>query len=166
MTKNQTLPIFIRKNLSDITEEWREFAATIAHEDVTDLQLRDHIHQILFFIADDIETSQSSYQQIRKSHGKSDDKKPSPGAIHGSLRYDIGFNMVEMVSEYRALRATVTKLWTKSRIVLTDSDVLDLIRFNEAIDQLLAQSIERFTERIESKVAKLKAKTKEKSKVA
>lgn len=141
-----TLPSFIRKHLEPITEEWRDFAETLALPGTSDLVLRDHIHQILFFIADDIETNQTSKQQLDKSQGKNDARKKSPGAIHAKLRYEIGFTMVEMVSEYRALRATIIKLWTKSRIVLTDADVLDLIRCNEAIDQLLAQSIHRFME--------------------
>jgi hypothetical protein len=54
--------------------------------------------------------------------------------------------MVQMVSEYRALRATVIRQWTKVRTVLSDSDVLELIRFNEAIDQLIAQSVASFME--------------------
>lgn len=146
MLISEPLPVFIRKNLDPITEEWRAFAETLAVKGTSDLVLRNHIHHILFSIADDIETSQTVRQQISKSHGKSDNLKPSPGAIHATLRHKIGFNMVEMVSEYRALRATITKLWTKTRIVLTDADVLDLIRFNEAIDQLLAQSVARFME--------------------
>lgn len=146
MIPNNSLPVFIRKNLDPITEEWRAFAETIAVKGTSDLVLRNHIHQILFFIADDIETRQSAKQQRDKSHGKCDKGKHSPGAVHAGLRYEIGFNMVEMVSEYRALRATITQLWTDSKVILTDTEVLDLIRFNEAIDQLLAQSIVCFIE--------------------
>jgi hypothetical protein len=144
MAASYPLPVFIRKNLGSITEEWRDFAETIAEKGTSDLVLRDHIHPILFFIADDIETRQTARQQRDKSQGKKDIHKISPGAIHAELRQDLGFDMAEMVSEYRALRATVTKLWTKTRLVLTDADVLDLIRFNEAIDQLIAHSIKAF----------------------
>jgi hypothetical protein len=151
MSQSLPLPAFIRKNLDPITEEWRSFAETLAVKGTSDLILRDHIHPILFYIADDIETAQTSELQVRKSHGKSDEHKDSPGAIHAALRHGIGFNMVEMVSEYRALRATVIKLWTKTRIVLTDSDVLDLIRFSEAIDQLLAQSVGCFIDKYQLK---------------
>lgn len=146
MPENFPLPAFIRKNLAPITEEWRDFAETLAPKGTTDLVLRNHIHQILFYIADDIETSQTNAQQHKKSQGRSDKDKDSPGASHATLRLEAGFNIVQMVSEYRALRATVTKLWTKTRPVLIDSDVLHLIRFNEAIDQLLAQSVASFTE--------------------
>jgi signal transduction histidine kinase len=51
-----------------------------------------------------------------------------------------------MVSEYRALRASVTRLWTKECGRLEGDDLVDLIRFNEAIDQSLAESTARFSE--------------------
>lgn len=141
---NLTLPHFIRKNLESITEEWKDFAETLATRGTTDLVLRNSIHQLLFYIADDIESPQTAKQQFSKSHGKRDVVKASPGAVHGSGRFDIGFDIVEMVAEYRALRATIIKLWKASRLVLTDADIVDLIRFNESIDQLLAQSIAAF----------------------
>lgn len=151
MSKNLALPGFLRKNLEPITEAWRDFAETLALP-TTDYILRDHIHQILFYIADDIESPQSMKQQEKKSQGQNDAQKKSPAEIHALLRQDIGFNLVEMVSEYRALRAIVLKLWIKEKIALTDSDLLDLIRFNEAIDQLLTQSIASFMEKLQPKI--------------
>jgi signal transduction histidine kinase len=50
-----------------------------------------------------------------------------------------------MVSEYRALRASVLRLWTKATGSLTGTDFDDLMRFNEAIDQALAESVTRYT---------------------
>ena len=51
-----------------------------------------------------------------------------------------------MVSEYRALRASVIRLWTKTHGELGTGDVEDLTRFNEAIDQSLAESVARYTQ--------------------
>ena len=51
-----------------------------------------------------------------------------------------------MVSEYRALRASVIRLWTKAQGEITPTELEDLTRFNEAIDQSLAESISRFTQ--------------------
>lgn len=141
---NLTLPHFIRKNLEPITEEWKDFAKTLAVKGTSDVVLRNHIHYLLFYIADDIESPQTSKQQLSKSQGKRDGLKESPGGMHAIYRLDTGFDLIAMVAEYRALRATITKLWTASRLVLTDADIMDLIRFNEAIDQLLAQSIDSF----------------------
>jgi signal transduction histidine kinase len=54
--------------------------------------------------------------------------------------------MEQMVSEYRALRASVIRLWALGRGELGPADLADLTRFNEAIDQSLAESISRYTE--------------------
>ncbi|NDF13274.1 MAG: hypothetical protein EB060_10740 [Proteobacteria bacterium] len=143
---NLRLCHFIRQNLSSITEEWIDFARSIA-PDLTYLQLRDHIHEILFFIADDIECIQTPQQQIDKSHGKSIPRRDSVGSIHGVLRYDVGFNLVQMIMEYRALRASIIKLWVKSQIVMLTSDLEDIVRFNESIDQALADSVHFFMEK-------------------
>jgi len=51
-----------------------------------------------------------------------------------------------MVAEYRALRASVIRLWSRDREAASPTDLDDLTRFNEAIDQSLAESITRFTE--------------------
>jgi len=55
-----------------------------------------------------------------------------------------------MVSEYRALRASVIRLWTKSEGEITQEDLDDLTRFNEAIDQALAESIVRYTQDLDN----------------
>jgi len=50
-----------------------------------------------------------------------------------------------MVSEFRALRASVIRLWTRHRSEVAPTDLEDLTRFNEAIDQAIAESITRYT---------------------
>jgi signal transduction histidine kinase len=54
--------------------------------------------------------------------------------------------MEQMVAEYRALRASVVRLWTRSHDEITPTDLDDLTRFNEAIDQSLAESVTRFAQ--------------------
>jgi signal transduction histidine kinase len=49
-----------------------------------------------------------------------------------------------MVAEYRALRASVIRLWTSEQGDLVPAEVEDLIRFNEAIDQALTESVAEF----------------------
>ena len=143
---------FIRENKHSIISDWESFAKTLspaAH--MTTFQLRDHIEQILSFIAEDIESPQTARQQIRKSHGENDslDVEDSAAEIHGNIRHDEGFDIVQMVSEYRALRSSVIKLWTNANRTLSDKDVVDLTRFNESIDQALAESVVKFTQRVD-----------------
>ena len=142
---------FIRENTETIIAEWISFAKTMtpAANHMSQLQLQDHIKQILSFIADDIESSQSKTQQVDKSHGKLDntDSQDTAAETHGSIRYADGFDIVQMFSEYRALRASIIKLWTRAKKVLEEKDMLDLTRFNETIDQSLAESVVMFMQK-------------------
>lgn len=59
---------------------------------------------------------------------------------HALLRARAGFNINQIAAEYRALRASVLRLWMDDCAPYAP-DVDDMIRFNEAIDQALAESI-------------------------
>jgi signal transduction histidine kinase len=146
------LATFIRENSKEIIAEWENFARTLvpASEGMSPLSLRNHIHYILAFIADDIDSAQDEAEQIRKSHGeKPKDKMDSVAEIHAALRQAGGFNLDQMVSEYRALRASVTKLWGVQATAPTAETVADLIRFNEAIDQTLTESISYYSKKVD-----------------
>jgi signal transduction histidine kinase len=144
---------FILTHQEEILSEWVVFAQscdpTAGRMDLT--MLRDHAAQMLKVIAADLKTTQSKLEQADKSKGKSD-ADPDSGTpdtaaqSHGAGRAESGFSMEQMISEYRALRASVTRLWIETAGQLTRTDLDDLIRFNEAIDQALAESTSRFTE--------------------
>lgn len=149
--KHMRLAEFIRANTAPIIAEWENFAKTFvpAAGSMTPLTLRNHIRQILGFIVEDIETVQSDSEQIRKSHGEKPRAfYPSAAETHASLRHAGGFNMDQMVSEYRALRASVLKLWGMDRDMRA-TDVMDMIRFNEAVDQALTESIRDYSVKLE-----------------
>jgi len=46
-----------------------------------------------------------------------------------------------MIAEYRALRTSVLVLWMPPNDISKDKEISDVIRFNEAIDQALAESV-------------------------
>jgi K+-sensing histidine kinase KdpD len=64
------------------------------------------------------------------------------------LRMSGGFNLVQIVSEFRALRASVTSLWEKQLTEVTARDVKELNRFHQSIDQLLAESVSHYAGKI------------------
>jgi signal transduction histidine kinase len=110
--------------------------------------LRDHALEMLQTIVADLRTPQSSAEQIAKSKGIADGSAGGPDTaaeVHGAGRAGSGFTVGEMVAEYRALRASVIRLWTRENGNLTGEDLTDLTRFNEAVDQALAESITRYT---------------------
>jgi signal transduction histidine kinase len=109
--------------------------------------LRDHAAEMLHSFAADLRTPQTATEQSEKSKGHSDSKEAEPDTaaeVHGAGRAESGFTIAEMVSEYRALRASVIRLWTRANGTLSGGDLEDLMRFNEAIDQALAESISRY----------------------
>jgi signal transduction histidine kinase len=140
---------FIETNIEPILAEWVEFAASSgpAGKAMDLAALRDHAVEMLKTIVDDLRTRQTAAEQTTKSKG---DAPPAKGGtftaaeVHGAVRAESGFTLGEMVSEYRAVRASILRLWTKANGTLTGDDIGDLMRFNEAIDQATAESIIRF----------------------
>ncbi len=147
---------FMSAHREQILSEWVAFARsclTTANSMDLDM-LRDHAGGMLDTIAADLNTPQSKSEQADKSEGKSD-ADPDPetpdtaAQSHGAARADSGFTVEQMVSEYRALRASVIRLWIAAAGELTRADLDDLVRFNEAIDQALAESTTRFTQELD-----------------
>lgn len=145
---------FIRANRESILVEWEAFARTCAPSsgtmDVADL--RDHADLMLTAIAADLATPQGSRAQAAKSKGQApaaSTATPTAAEEHGAGPAESGFSVAQMVAEYRALRASVIRLWTQAHGALGAEEVEDLTRFNEAIDQALAESVAQFEARVE-----------------
>lgn len=146
-----TLSQFIRDNIEVILTEWEQFASTIPSAAGMDTRaLRDDAKEVLLAIALDMEASQSKKEQSIKSKGlkvKSVDRE-TDAKVHASGRFIEGFSLDEMVSEFRALRASVIRFWLEQPEAQTKDRLLELIRFNEGIDQALTESIERFSQQL------------------
>ncbi|HEY0050714.1 MAG TPA: hypothetical protein VGB68_15580, partial [Pyrinomonadaceae bacterium] len=144
---------FIIENMEAILTEWESFAETIlpAAETMDSIALRDHAKQILEAVARDIETSQTAQEQSDKSK----DLAPVPvgketaATTHGALRHLAGFDLRQLGSEYRALRASVIRMWKARLTEIGDSEFNDMMRFNEAIDEALAASIVRYSDEVD-----------------
>jgi len=150
------LSAFILANREPILAEWEAFARTCTPAagpmDIT--ALRDHAGAMLTVIAADLDTPQGGRAQAEKAKGNApvdDGAAPTAAEEHGAGRAESGFTIEQMVSEYRALRASVLRLWAKSRSrgELGPGDLADLTRFNEAIDQALAESVTRYTQELD-----------------
>ncbi|MEX2283855.1 MAG: sensor histidine kinase [Gemmatimonadota bacterium] len=141
---------FIRANSEKILAEFEAFARSIVPAGSMNIaELRDHAQQMLTVITRDLDTPQTKREGKEKAKGQSDASESeaspdTPAQEHGSGRATSGFTIAAMVSEYRALRSSVVRLWTEGKGELNAGDLADLIRFNEAIDQALAESTLRF----------------------
>lgn len=147
------LSSFILSEIDSIAAEWEVFAAAQlpAAAQMGSLALRDHVEQILKAIAKDILTAQTSDEQSEKSKGRAARLREAPNTAaetHALLRAESGFSINQMAAEYRALRASVLSLWTK-KSEPTALDPQEMIRFNEAIDQAVAESVAFFNARVD-----------------
>lgn len=145
------LSTFIQRRVDQIVAEWAVFARTMlpSAKTMTDLALRDHCRDILLAISSEMTTGQSESQRSSKSKGgdSAEEETPTAAATHGALRQNAGFDLVQLVAEFRAMRASVLALWRESE----GSDgtcaqaIEEIARFNEGIDQALAESVSSYS---------------------
>ncbi len=138
---------FIRSDTETILHDWDAFAETFCAPGMSKAELRDHAGEMLLAIADDIDSAQSASEQVAKSKGNEVEEveADSWAKIHGRDRHASGFDVKETVSEFRALRASVLMHWTKATTHVAGQDLEDLTRFNEAIDQAVAESLNQYS---------------------
>jgi signal transduction histidine kinase len=141
--------------MEPILQDWEDFARSLGavSESMDTIALRDHAKLMLQAVAADLETRQSAAEQEAKSKGKApaplSHEPDTPAETHGSLRAEEGFSLQQMVSEYRALRASVLRLWSRDECSADRENYQHLMRFNEAIDEALSDSIETYAQAVD-----------------
>jgi len=139
---------FIRNNMEPILQAWEDFARTIEPPALSmdDAELRDHARQMLHAISADLAMPQSEHERSAKSRGLGKRGVDDTAAeTHAEARLLSGYTVVQLVSEYRALRSSVLTLWAAALAGDAHATHMeDVARFNEAIDQALAESVARY----------------------
>ena len=144
---------FIVRNMERILVQWEAFAVTLlpAAASMDSLALRDHARALLEAIAADLATWQSPQAQSQKAKGRAPQLADAPhtaAQTHAVLRAQSGFDINQLAAEYRALRASVLELWMDD--CQPEAPYLDdIIRFNEAVDQAIAESVRSFSAEVE-----------------
>ncbi|HEX2139163.1 MAG TPA: sensor histidine kinase [Woeseiaceae bacterium] len=148
-----SLPDFIENNLERLLAEWQSFAETVpvtAGMSVEDL--RDGAEAILRTVAEDLRSPQTKEHRRERSRGNRPGTSPNvteSAQAHAAERLAIGFTLDQLVSEYRALRASVISAWSSSGGGSDREALDDLMLFNEAMDQSLTEAIRWFNSRLE-----------------
>jgi len=147
---------FILANIEPILAEWEAFARRLVPgASMTIAQLRDDAESILLATARDMQNHQSLQQQKSKSQGDggagsvASDRLDIASDRHGAERVASGFHITDVVSEYRALRASVLRLWRESLPQPDLNDIDDLTRFDESLDQSLASGVASYSKRMD-----------------
>ncbi|WP_027820964.1 sensor histidine kinase [Paraburkholderia bannensis] len=147
-----SLADFIESDLSGLIDDWAGYALSLGQDDtqLTESQLRNSAADILTAIATDMRETQSDAQQEAKSRG--DKVEPNSAfnrvaRLHAEDRLSHGFSINDVVAEFGSLRATVLRRWGKTSS--SGAAFQEMIRFNEAIDQVLAESVRHYAQRTE-----------------
>lgn len=148
------LALFIQENKEEIADEWITHAQdNISSTRTMDkVEVKDHVLSMLDRIVEDMNTPQTSSEQEIKSKGnkKNTFEYSRAAKLHGEQRHNFGFDFLELSSEFRALRASVLRLWAKEgRKENWETDFYDMVRFNEAIDEAWAVSAKRYQKKLD-----------------
>jgi signal transduction histidine kinase len=143
-----SLSVFIRRHHPEIIGAFVGFAKTVMPQGVvrSDAELGDHVQEILTAIGHDLGTPQTLDEQSQNSQGRGvAHLMAASGTLHADVRIAHGFRREAVLAELRVLRATVLRLYVQHG----ESDLSELVRFNEAVDEAVTESMARFTARTE-----------------
>jgi len=145
---------FIQDHIEEILKEWEAFARKLPSASSMDVTgLRDHAEAMLLVIAHDLKTPQTERERTEKARdveSSIDDVDSTAASQHGLGRAESGFGVNHMIAEFRALRASVISLWRKQGKNAGSSDLEEITRFNEAIDQAIAESMAQYTRAVDA----------------
>lgn len=142
--------VFIVENLDEIAQQWDAFACTLLPPDkvTTKLALRHDCREILRAIAIEMETPQTEQERFSRSRrlAQLPGSAQTAAGEHGALRRLEGFQLPQLVGEFRAMRASVLELWRHAQPANEHAASIDEVsRFNEELDQALAESVEHYS---------------------
>ena len=141
---------FITTHIEEILFDWDSFAEVLrpAASEISIAGLRDHGRGVLQEIASNMEKEGSVEAQAEKALANVPEiNSDNAAAAHGEARHDHGFTLLQLTAEYRALRASVLRLWMPRITSFNEQRANELVRFNAAIDQAMAESACMFSEK-------------------
>ncbi|MBI0328314.1 sensor histidine kinase [Burkholderia plantarii] len=148
-----SLSVFIETHIEALIDDWARHAASLVQgrSRLSTTELRNSARRILVEVAANMRKAQTAAEQVDKSHGAKrelDRALDSVSVLHADDRLAQGFDLNEVIAEYRALRASVLRRWEQSGAA-GPLAFQEMIRFNEAIDQGITESVRQFSQRTE-----------------
>jgi len=136
---------FINQNSERIVRAWEDFAKTLASGGpLPRWILRDHASAIITFITQEMETDQPMQAQAKTN---AEDALQRVSAAHGTLRIESGFDLAEVVAEYRALGRCVLSLWQLSEPSSFSNGAAEITRFVQVLDDSLGAAVSAYEQR-------------------
>lgn len=148
-----SLSQFLVDNLGAILGDWESFARTLhGGRALRSAHFREDGERMLRSIAADMQAARTPAERRANSRGEGAQLpagESSASHLHGSRRLLEGFSLPEVIAEFRALRASVIRLWSACVPDADDVALLEVSRFNEAIDQSLAEAVARYIDKVD-----------------
>ena len=147
------LASFIVDHNDEILTAWEAFARKASPAPMDVAALRADAQAMLSVIVEDLASPESDARRARKARGLIDRARHSAqtaASEHGAARASRGFSVEILVAEFRALRASVISLWIKREQPAGAIELEEMRRFDEAIDQAIAESLAQYTRDVES----------------
>ncbi len=150
-----SLSDYIEENIERLQADWIAFAKTRqpAATYVPLEALKNGSQELLLDIAADLRIPESRDRRTAKARGEIDAGDSAilrHARLHAEQRLQDGFSLDQLVSEYRALRASVVHAWPDTLHSIDHETLDELVRFNEVMDQSLSEAIRRFNKGTES----------------
>ena len=145
---------FAEHHVDAIVDEWVEFAGSRlpASHNFTRAELADHARVLILAVAADMRQPQAAQARHDKSQGHLPDNAPQVTRMardHAAQRFAQGFSLDDLVSEFRALRASVIRRWSGHLERPGPAELDELTRFGEAMDQALAESATLYSRKVD-----------------
>jgi signal transduction histidine kinase len=140
---------FIRADAERILRGWEEFVKTLRPGAVLPRWLlRAYAAAILQSIANDIErpalrTEQMALMRVEGTAAPIE----HVAAVHVDLRIESGFDLAQIIAEYRALRSSILRLWRATDFDGFAHGAEEMSRLTETIDQAVEQTVSIYEQR-------------------
>lgn len=131
---------FIRKNTPEIMQRWEDYARDFLPPDqgMDRSFLRNNIAAFLKLLEERLDRERGEQAETTLSSQEA-------AQAHAEHRYLAGFGNLELLSEFVALRERVLNNWLGDRAPDKDESA-DLRNFNRALDELISESLARYSE--------------------
>lgn len=143
---------FILENTESILREWEAFASSIWPGEVANpRRLRDHASDMLIALSSEMKKAASRDEGIGRTTPATMTGQPGSIAsdLHAISRIESGFDLQDLVAEYRALRKNIIRLWHQSPEGPGPEHLDDVVNFNQVLDRLLAEAVVSYVRRID-----------------
>jgi len=131
-----TLTAFIRAHTHEIVDEWLSRVAQLPSAQGLPLHsLRDHVPAILDRLADAIDRRDQGPRPLEDLPEQ-----------HAALRYHEGYDLRQVVAEYRLLRHVIADLYTDHGDLSPDSrpKMKPLTVMHEAVDRAISEAVDQY----------------------